>query len=216
MALSAATTEFRAALDALNITQRRAAKLFNVTSRHIRRWRSGDRRLPHAVAIVCNLLTMGVVTIEQVEAAVPVPARTNGSAKGEPPAPLRAEPAPEQSALACTQAATLAGPGPTTAEKLCALAPDACRWPYGDPRDHDFRFCCAPVVAGPYCARHHASAHLTLRTGRGHGVRIGFVAHGRHGRPPIPGAFSATSASRAPKILFDCASGLPGSAPPPV
>ena len=63
MALSAATTEFRAALDALNITQRRAAKLFNVTSRHIRRWRSGDRRLPHAVAIVCNLLTMGVVTI---------------------------------------------------------------------------------------------------------------------------------------------------------
>ena len=146
MALSAATTEFRAALDALNITQRRAAKLFNVTSRHIRRWRSGDRRLPHAVAIVCNLLTMGVVTIEQVEAATP---RTNGGAEPKPPAPLLVEPARAEAA--------------TVAQKVYALEPGTCRWPLGDPQHPDFRFCGSPTVAPPYCNEHRIAAHMPLR-----------------------------------------------------
>ena len=146
MALSAATTEFRAALDALNITQRRAAKLFNVTSRHIRRWRSGDRRLPHAVAIVCNLLTMGVVTIEQVEAATP---RTNGGAEPKPPAPLLVEPARAEAA--------------TVAQKVYALEPGTCRWPLGDPQHPDFRFCGSPTVAPPYCNEHRIAAHMTPR-----------------------------------------------------
>ena len=64
MALSAAATEFRETLDAIDITQRHAARLFGVSPRHIRRWRSGSRRLPHA-------------------------ARTNGNAKPGPPAPLK-------------------------------------------------------------------------------------------------------------------------------
>ena len=148
MALSAATTEFRAALDALNITQRRAAKLFNVTSRHIRRWRSGDRRLPHAVAIVCNLLTMGVVTIEQVEAATP---RTNGGAEPKPPAPLLVEPARAEAA--------------TVAQKVYALEPGTCRWPLGDPQRPDFRFCGSPTVAPPYCNEHRIAAHMTAPVG---------------------------------------------------
>src|SRR5262249_56009627 len=80
-----------AALDTLGVTQRRAAKLFNVNPRHIRRWRSGARRVPHAVGIVCNLLATGVVTIEQVEAAAPV------HAKPEPPPPRPVELPPEQS-----------------------------------------------------------------------------------------------------------------------
>src|SRR5262245_8345438 len=125
-----AATEFHAALDALGITQRRAAKLFNVTPRHIRRWRSGTRRAPHALGMVCNLLTTGAVTIEQVEAAAPISARTNGSGKSGPPASLFVEPASEQSA-------SLANPGSTTAEKVWALKPATCRWPHGDPRHSD-------------------------------------------------------------------------------
>jgi GcrA cell cycle regulator len=35
-----------------------------------------------------------------------------------------------------------------------------CHWPIGDPRDVNFGFCGAAVVAGrPYCARHTARAY---------------------------------------------------------
>jgi hypothetical protein len=213
MAPSAAATEFGAALSALGITQRHAAQLFAVTPRHIRRWESGGRRVPHAVGIVCNLLTMGVVTVEQAEAAAPAPARTNGSAKGEPPA----VPEPEQSAGTRAEAAAFADLSPAAAA-VVALVPGTCRWPEGDPGCSGFRFCNDPVAAPPYCARHRAQAYLAPRIGSGHGVRVGFVTHGRHGRPSIPDALSAagaTGASRPPKILFDRADDLSGSAPPP-
>jgi hypothetical protein len=49
---------------------------------------------------------------------------------------------------------------PTTAEKVCALAPEGCRWPYGDPRHSDFRFCGNPIAEGPYCKHHRAVAYL--------------------------------------------------------
>jgi len=146
-ARSTAATEFRAALAALGIPQTRVAELFNVNPRHIRRWRSGDRRLPHAVGLVVNLLTTGVVTIEQAEAAVPVLTRTNGAAKPKPSA------APEQP--------TLADPSLSTAEKVLALAPNACRWPYNDPRHPNFYFCSRPTAAPPYCNEHRSAAHMT-------------------------------------------------------
>jgi GcrA cell cycle regulator len=151
-----ATTEFHKTLDALDLTQCRIARLFNVSARHIRRWRSGARRVPHAVGIVCNLLAIGEVTIDQVEraAAGPVP-RTNG-AKPESPAP-RVE--PKQSALVCAETAALADPSLAIAEKIVALAPNACRWPHGDPRDHDFFFCGRATVREPYCEAHRAAAH---------------------------------------------------------
>ena len=40
------------------------------------------------------------------------------------------------------------------------LAPAQCRWPLGDPREPDFRFCRAPVARSgePYCAEHRALA----------------------------------------------------------
>ena len=211
--------ELRATLDTLGVTQRRAARLFNVSPRHIRRWRSGDRRVPHAVGIVCNLLTMGAVTVEQAEAAAPVSARTNGSAKGE----LPVEPEPEQSALVRAEVSAFAGLSPAAAA-VVALGLASCRFPLGDPRDRDFCFCGDPVVEPPYCQCHRALAYLAPRTGRGHGVRIGFVAHGRqlrprqapaHGSPSTPSAFSATGASCPPKILSNLAGDLPGSAPPP-
>ena len=45
---SVAKTEFRATLAALGIAQHRAAKLFGVSPRSIRRWQDGDRRVPAA------------------------------------------------------------------------------------------------------------------------------------------------------------------------
>jgi hypothetical protein len=212
MALSTAAAEFRATLGALGLTPRHAARIFAVGPRSIRRWQDGARSVPRAVTLVCRLMAMKAVTIEQVEeVAVSSPIRANGNAKDEP----SAKPASDQSASASAKIATLADPGLTTAEKLCALPPGSCCWPLGDPRDRDFHFCGAPVVTAPYCQHHRALAYLAPRTGGGHGVRVGFVVHGRHGRPSIPGAFSATGASRAPKILLDRAGDLPGSAPPP-
>ena len=131
---AAAASELCEMLGALGIAQHRVAQLFGVGPRSVRRWQYGDRRVPCGVGIVLRLLAAGTVTVAQVEqAAVPIPARTNGSAKPGPPAPLLVEPAPEQSALARAKAATLADPSLTTAEKVCALAPEACCWPCGDP-----------------------------------------------------------------------------------
>jgi GcrA cell cycle regulator len=146
-----------AMLDALGLTQHRIARLFNVSARHIRRWRSGARRVPHAVGIVCNLLAVGAVTIEQVEAAVP--ARTNGGVtRPEPPAP-RVEPEPEL--------ATRANPGSTITEEILALDRDTCRWPSGTPGRSDFHFCGRPIAKGSYCQQHHSMAHIAqpLRPG---------------------------------------------------
>src|SRR5262249_11436558 len=172
-----ATTELHRMFDALG-TQRHAARLFAVTPRHIRRWRSGARHLPQAVGIVCNLLAMGKLTVADVElAAGLVAARTNGGAppvkppreaavplpslaspaqtKGAEPEPLAPrEEAPEQSAPARAKTAALA---------VCALAANGCRWPLGDPQ-HDFSFCSSPALPQqPYCARHHAAAYLAPR-----------------------------------------------------
>src|SRR5262249_38482504 len=107
--------EFRA----LGITQRRVAELFNVTPRHVRRWRHGDRRIPRGAAIVLRLLAAEMISIDQVErAAFPVPARTNGGAEPEPPAPLLVEPAPASAALVRTETATFADSGLSTAQKV--------------------------------------------------------------------------------------------------
>jgi hypothetical protein len=177
--LSATATEFRATLGALGITQHRAAQLFGVGARSVRRWQDGDRRVPCGVDIVLRLLAAGTVTVTQVEqAAVPVPARTNGSAQPGPPAPLLVAPAPERSALAPAKAAAPADPSLSTAETVVALAWEACRWPYGDPGRPGFRFCGDPIVRRSYCARHGAMAYLAPLTGGGRGARIGRVAHG--------------------------------------
>ena len=152
-----AATEFGAALGALGVTQRRAAQWFGVSPRHIRRWKSGTRHVPHAVVIVCNLLAMGAVTIEQVEAAAPAP----GSAVPEPPASLLVEPAPEQPTLAPAEAATVADS--SLAAKVLALGPASCRWPYGDPGHPSFCFCGAPAAEPPYCGRHRSTAYLAPR-----------------------------------------------------
>jgi hypothetical protein len=157
-----AATEFCRALDMLGLPQCRVARWFGVSPRHIRRWRSGSRRLPHAVGIVCNLLTW-LVTIEQVErVAFLIPARTNGGAKPAPRASLEGASQERSLRLAVKTpvAATLADPGVTTAEKVYRLMPGTCRWCEGDPQRPDFRFCGRPVVVQPYCEEHCRTAYL--------------------------------------------------------
>jgi hypothetical protein len=172
-------TEFRETLDALGLAQQRVARLFNVGVRSVRRWRDGARRIPCGVDILLRLMACGAVSIDEVErAAVAIPARTNGDAKPEPPAPLPGAPAPEQSAAAPTEAVALADPGLSTAEKVAGLAQGTCRWPCGDPAHPDFHFCGSSVARKPYCERHRAMAYAAPLTGSGHGTRRGRVAHG--------------------------------------
>jgi GcrA cell cycle regulator len=155
-----AVTEFHEILGTLGIAQHRVAKWFGVGPRSVRRWRDGTRHVPRAVDIVCNLLIMKVVTIEQVEraaAAIPAPAKTSGV---KPERPV-VEPMSAQAVLARTEAATLVDPGSTTVAAVLALREASCRWPIGDPKDCAFRFCNVPASAGsPYCAQHTRSAHL--------------------------------------------------------
>lgn len=44
---------------------------------------------------------------------------------------------------------------------LTDLSAATCRWPIGDPKHEDFRFCGKPVAAGkPYCGEHCAVAYV--------------------------------------------------------
>jgi GcrA cell cycle regulator len=44
---------------------------------------------------------------------------------------------------------------------LTDLSSQTCRWPIGDPKHEDFRFCGKPVLAGkPYCGEHCAVAYV--------------------------------------------------------
>jgi GcrA cell cycle regulator len=44
---------------------------------------------------------------------------------------------------------------------LTDLSSQTCRWPIGDPKHEDFRFCGKPVYTGkPYCAEHCATAYV--------------------------------------------------------
>ena len=51
--------------------------------------------------------------------------------------------------------------------EIDALRNNTCRWPAGDPRDPEFRFCGAPdadlEIGRPYCARHSAIAYAPPR-----------------------------------------------------
>jgi hypothetical protein len=213
---AAAVTEFDAALTTLGIKQRSAAQWFRTSERNIRRWKSGARRTPPGVMVTVRLMLAGKIGPADVElAAASISTRTNGGAKKEPPAPLRAAPAPEEqpASAGCPRQPPLVDPSPTASvvEQVCALASDACRWPCGDPRDRNFRFCGKPTATGSYCGYHRAVAYLPPRPGRGHGVRVGFIVHGRHGRPAIPSALSAASAARAPISR----AAFPDSASPP-
>ncbi|MBT6203466.1 MAG: GcrA family cell cycle regulator [Alphaproteobacteria bacterium] len=47
------------------------------------------------------------------------------------------------------------------------LGPQMCRWPFGDPGDHDFHFCGKTATVGkPYCDDHCAVAYVTKSSSR--------------------------------------------------
>lgn len=48
---------------------------------------------------------------------------------------------------------------------MADLRPDQCRWPLGDPRTDEFRFCGASAFSGrAYCCQHHAIAYYRSPT----------------------------------------------------
>jgi GcrA cell cycle regulator len=158
--------EARATLATLGVRPSGFARLLGRSARTVRHWLHGDRSISCELEILLRLAGSGKVALADLAAVAP--ARTNGS----PPASLLVEPAPEQPALA----PALANPSPTTAEKVYALTPEACRWPCGDPGHPDFHFCGDPVAKRPYCEHRHSMAYMTARTGGGHGARIRLVA----------------------------------------
>jgi GcrA cell cycle regulator len=56
-------------------------------------------------------------------------------------------------------------------KRLLDLGPNDCRWPIGEPRSPDFRFCGKPHTPGrPYCDHHWEMAFQPPRP-RNHGSR---------------------------------------------
>jgi hypothetical protein len=143
--------ELRATLAAFGLPQVRVANLLGVRPRHLRRWRSGERRLPHGIRILLNLVAAGIVTIDDIERAVA--SRANGGAELGPVTSDLNLPAVD------VDPDSVAG-------KVIALGPTECRWPVGDPVGNPedvlaFRFCGRPIVTGGlylYCSDHLARA----------------------------------------------------------
>jgi GcrA cell cycle regulator len=160
---AAAADEFRQTLAALGLTRTELAQLLGYAPRTIRHWAAGSRSVSHETTVLLRLARAGRISLADIEeAAAPVRAEngsatrgaqgtTNGLARPESvvaptvnpePGPLKHDPLPAGSDL-------------TTAEKVLALTPGACRWPIGDPQDPDFRFCGGKALQGEvYCSTH--------------------------------------------------------------
>jgi hypothetical protein len=81
-----------------------------------------------------------------------------------PPILIGANPSQKRLDAAMTSARLRAGEDPDhawpAAAALIALGPDCCKWPIGDVRAADFRFCGKKqLTEGPYCPGHHTKAH---------------------------------------------------------
>jgi hypothetical protein len=153
-----AAIEFRAMLGALGLAQQRVAEIFDVRPRNLRRWRRGDRPIPHGVRILLRLLAIRAVTVAQVEEAAEAVISLDAAAASGNPFTVD-----KVCALkAAISLDTTAAPRKlSTADKVCALAPRTCRWPIGDPARVDFRFCGASILVenSSYCDRHRATAY---------------------------------------------------------
>ena len=171
--------ELRAIPTVLGLSRAHLAKLLSRSPRGISHWTVGDRPLPYEVGILLQLLAAQKITVRDVEEAA-APTQTNGSAAPDPqPAIADSELEPRVSVPTVDSAparlkSAVCAPLPTVpslsaAEKVCALTPTACRWPYGDPRHPDFHFCGDPIAEKSYCKHHHALAYVA---DSGHGARI--------------------------------------------
>ncbi len=80
------------------------------------------------------------------------------------------KPAPRKSANSNKNSAAIAAPAqPLNGEgvTMAMLKDKMCRWPIGDPKDEDFRFCGCQAIAGlPYCAEHAKIAYQAATRNR--------------------------------------------------
>ncbi len=61
--------EFRAAINALDLPDKDAGRVLGCDPRTIRRWMSGERSVPEAIAKLVRLMLDGTLTVEEVENA---------------------------------------------------------------------------------------------------------------------------------------------------
>jgi hypothetical protein len=151
----AESSEFRAMIDTLGLAHHRAARLFAVNQRSIRRWRDGDRHVPYGVGLILRLVVAGAVTLDQIKQI----ARRDAKPEPEPESELEPEPESEPTTPVGAEAPR-ADPSLSTAERVVALTRGTCRYPIGDPARPGFRFCSDPIAGRPpYCAHHHTLAY---------------------------------------------------------
>jgi hypothetical protein len=143
--MNSTPTDFRGALTLLGST-RQAAALLGCQPRHLRRWRSGERTLPHGITLLLRLLAAGVITVGDIERAASARANDRVDPGGGAGLPS------EGGAAALVEDSVVA--------KVLALADGECRWPTGD--IPTLAFCGAPVTdeTSSYCAQHRAAAHI--------------------------------------------------------
>lgn len=95
----------------------------------------------------------------------PRPALSRDPAARKPDSDSGGAPPAKAALLARTDRDAAVGPVAERAEEpglatTTTLQAHMCRWPIGDPAEHDFSFCGRSAVAGrPYCARHAGAAY---------------------------------------------------------
>ena len=60
-------TQFRAALDRLDLSQVQAARLFGVNDRTVRRWVLDERSIPVAVILLVRLMLNDRISVRDIE-----------------------------------------------------------------------------------------------------------------------------------------------------
>ncbi|MGV9005924.1 MAG: GcrA family cell cycle regulator [Brevundimonas sp.] len=91
-------------------------------------------------------------------------AHSRGAARSRlsPPRERRARPAVAVQTFAGPASTPTSTPGHGQAT-LMSVRRCECRWPYGDPKDHDFSLCGRPVARGAFCDPHAAVAYRPVR-----------------------------------------------------
>jgi DNA-binding transcriptional regulator YdaS (Cro superfamily) len=63
------TSQLRATLDRLQVSDAAAGRLLGVPKRTVRRWALGESAVPHAIALLLRLLLSGKISADDIRAA---------------------------------------------------------------------------------------------------------------------------------------------------